>query len=612
MQHTVRYSVGSVRLPAAVLIAVCCTAAACAHAKTPVARIIPQSRTVQVSQSFTVTVLVESDSPPSNPDLAHVTDFHVSKLIGGGPVVDAKAGTYAYEYHFLPRRPGELVIGPVDLTVAGGKLTAPGVPLSVLLPEPSGDSRLVVKLSAERCFVGQPVRLSVTWQVAIPFGAIKAVDLTLPVMRDPRFGVMDRHVPPEVDRSRDIGLPVSDTRIISKAGTAELDGRKFSTLTFEKILIPGESGMLEIPAAAVLCAVLPGPVKSRGAWNRYVSYFDNEFFNKDIPGGHRRLFASSQPLRLRVDPLPAEGRPDNFSGLVGACSVSVGAAPTTVVAGAPITLTIRISGSKFPETVNLPPLSRQGALAMAFAIPGERSAAKIAPNAAVFTQTVRPLSSSVTKVPPIELAYFDPDARKYSVARSAPVKLTVKDAAIADTQNGGPALPGGGLRHNYYGPDVLVDRGGRLGGLGGIVLWAVLLALPPGLYVLLAVSTAMRRRRDADPASVLAKAAWRAFRKRIAEIRRAGGGNVPEQIDRAVCTYLAERLALNRGSVTYRDAARRLEEARVDADLLEELRVVFDTCQGYRFGGGGDVPGDSAAAVDAAEWVIERIEGALQ
>jgi hypothetical protein len=572
MPYRAKYFGVSVVAAAVVQLAFCCNLSAAE----PVLRVVPESLTIFVGQRFTVTVLVEAARQPAKVDLSSIADFHVSEVVGAGGTLDPKTGVWAYQYHLVSARAGDLTIGPVYVTLGGRKLIAPSVAITVLQPEKSPDSQIEVKLSALKCFVDQPLRLTVTWRLAIPFGAVKAVDLRLPVMRDPRFDVLDIHIPSKVDRSADIGMPVSDTRIIATAGAAEIDGRKFSTLTFEKIIIPRKSGLIEIPGASVLCAVLPTAGKSRGAWNRYVSYFDNEFFNKDIPGDQRRIFAMSEPIRLQAAPLPLPDRPD----IVGRCGVAVSASPTSVLAGAPITLTVRITGHEVPETINLPPLSGQNALAIAFAIPRQRSQGRIVDGAAVFTQTIRPLSSSVTEIPPIELSYFDPQAGKYATVRSAAIAISVSDAPVAAI-GGAPESFDGGLRHNYYGPQVLADQGG-LPTPGGELLSLGLLIGPPGLFVVLAVLIAIRRRKLADPASTRARAATGVLRKRLTEIRRGDPPDALEKIDRAMRAFF--------------------DHADVDGDIKSELARVLDDCRAQRFGHA------SHAACD----VIDRIEEALQ
>jgi len=563
---------------AAMFVVMACNIAPALAAK-PVLRAILQSDTVYVGQRFTVTVLVESEDAPGQPDLSQMGDFHASGLISG-PAVDPKTGARSYQYHLVAAQAGERTVCPIYVPIGGRRLTVPSVAVRVLSPEQSPDSQISVKLSASRCFVSQPVRLTVVWRLAIPFGAVKAVDLRLPVMRDPRFSVVDIHTPPDVDRSGDIGMPVSDTRIIARAGSEETDGRKFSTLTFEKIIIPQKSGLIEIAPSSVLCAVLPTEGKSRGAWNRYVSYFDNEFFNKDIPPGQRRIFAWSEPIALKVDPLPTTGRPDNYSAIVGRCGLSVSANPKSVVAGGPVTLTIRVSGLEFPETVKLPPLIGQKALAIAFAIPAERAAGRIVDRSAVFTQTVRPLRDSVSEIPSIELDYLDPETGKYASVRSEAIPISVSQAP-ATSPGGAPESFDTGLRHNYYGSELLIDQSSLPTPGGPLVSMAVLIC-PPGLFVVVTATLFLRRRRLAASVSIGARSAARTLRKQLAEIKRCDESDALEAMDIAVRTCL--------------------EHADIGLDVRSELESVVAACQAQRFG---------RAECDV-ENLIDRVEEALK
>ena len=55
-------------------------------------------------------------------------------------------------------------------------------------------------------------------------------------------------------------------------------------------------------------------------------------------------------------------------------------------------------------------------------------AVKTDSDAKTFTYTLRPRRAGIREVPPIEIAYFDPDTQRFQVVRSAPVPLRV-DAA---------------------------------------------------------------------------------------------------------------------------------------------------------------------------------------
>ncbi|MCP5112400.1 MAG: protein BatD, partial [bacterium] len=158
-----------------------------------------------------------------------------------------------------------------------------------------------------------------------------------------------------------------------------------------------------------------------------------------MPFGQRAVYESfvvpSNSLALTVAEVPAAGRPDNFSGLVGNYRMAVQATPTEVNVGDPITLTLRISGPEYLDAIELPPLTNQTALARDFKIPPERAAGVVKGSAKSFTQTIRAKHSDVIEIPPIELAYFDADSGSYKVARTAAVPLTVQGTRIVTARD---------------------------------------------------------------------------------------------------------------------------------------------------------------------------------
>ncbi len=95
--------------------------------------------------------------------------------------------------------------------------------------------------------------------------------------------------------------------------------------------------------------------------------------------------------------------------------------------GQAITLTLNIGGSPFLRLVEWPDLEANPELASNFSIPPERSAPIVENGVKVFTQTLRANDSDVTRIPPIELSYFDPGRGHYAVARTQPIALEVAE-----------------------------------------------------------------------------------------------------------------------------------------------------------------------------------------
>lgn len=123
-----------------------------------------------------------------------------------------------------------------------------------------------------------------------------------------------------------------------------------------------------------------------------------------------RIFTESEPLELEVKPLPAEGRPDLFNGMVGEYGIEVEAEPTDVRVGEPITLTIKVTATHFMENIFLQPLRYQPYLVNRFEIPTDRSLPQLIGKSKIYTQTIRPLSTSNT------------ESRRFNWPTSAPLR----------------------------------------------------------------------------------------------------------------------------------------------------------------------------------------------
>jgi len=561
-----------------------------------VAQTIVEKETVYLGETITVTVLVSGSDSARAPDLSSADDFRIRFVSGESMRTDAQR-SYAFQYLFVPKRVGNLTIPSLSLTVHDREVTTRPVTIAVLAPEKTDELRLVTALSKNTCFVGEPLTLTVTWYIALPGQVIKAVDLRLPILRDPRFRTLEPAAPIDGSSPNAVGVPVSDTRVIAERGRGSLDGEEFTTLTFRKTVVPQAAGRIEVPSGTVLCTSIPSSARNRRSWNQYPSYFDNDFFDGDVSGRYRRYFATSEPIVLDVAPLPPEGRPVFFTGLVlNSCSLSAAARPTTVSVGAPVTLTIRVTASDYLETIELPTLRAQADLTRDFDIPSERSAGSIEGNVKVFSQTLRPKSADVHTIPPVRLAYFDPDTETYEVTQSDPISVSVTDAHVVT----GADLAG-------------ADEHGAQNARGPYepVFWLCTVLI---LALVCAVVVLLRRREQTVIEVPHGREAYPEFERRLRHLRE----RLPEDdvaaytaIEKALRGYWADRLHLPPGALTYPDVAGSLKSRQPDDEIMAALERISKVCRAHRFGGGADVHTDPRADIELAARTIEKLEATL-
>jgi hypothetical protein len=204
---------------------------------------------------------------------------------------------------------------------------------------------------------------------------------------------------------------------------------------------------------------------------------------------------SSHPAALRVLPLPAQGRPRDFSGAVGDFEVSSDISPTRAGVGDPLTLRLHVSGAgnfdrvdsgmldhldhwkTYPAKSSFKPKDEVG-------YRGEK----------VFEQPLIAAQTGEQTIPALEFSYFNPTTRQYKRARTDPITVTI-GASLADSSLSAPAGSGllstataagqaavRGLRPDHPRPQSFTSE------LRPLYLQASFLALPATLALILAGS----------------------------------------------------------------------------------------------------------------------------
>ena len=116
------------------------------------------------------------------------------------------------------------------------------------------------------------------------------------------------------------------------------EGLQYRIIEIPYALTPLKDGKCRIdPARMNMTVNEPGRRSGRGL-------FDDPFFSGGLMSGNRPLSVSSNVLELLVEPLPLQGRPKGFSGLVGDFAISAGIDPPRLKAGESATLTVKVEG----------------------------------------------------------------------------------------------------------------------------------------------------------------------------------------------------------------------------------------------------------------------------
>ncbi len=573
---------------------------------------------VFLGQVFNLDVIVKAAEKPAAPDLGHLEDFNVTLLDAG----QATSSTHAwlYRYALRAKREGSLQVPSLRF----GNLYTKAVTIRAHTPEQTDRMKLDLQLSRPSVYLSEPVLLTATWDSTYPFGSIKAVDFHFPILNDNRFQTLELYEPDKESQAQITGLPVHGTRVLADRKSYQSEGVQHQSLTFSKLLIPKKSGTITFAPATLLCAAekekdMKNANNRRSAF-RYPSYFDNTFFDQNVTGGNwLRIYTESAALELEVKPLPFEGRPALFNGMVGNYSIHVEAEPLEVRVGEPVTLTITITAEDHMETIFFEPLRYQPLLVNRFEIPSDRSLPRREGKSKIYTQTIRPLSVSNNEVPPLQLAYFNPASNAYITAQSKSIPLKVSPAEEIGIFGGSAyqtrlRASDVGIRHNYENPDMLKSRRRPLFGWAHPFAVLVFFLLPPlavGGYSLVSL---FGEKRHHIHRTAKAARAYKVFRKNAAHIilSHSMKCEIYGDLDQVLRAYLGDRLHLKPGALSFRDAEGKLTEAGATAQTMEELNHLFALCEAYRFTSHYDEKGDAKMIVREASRIVQAVERTLK
>ncbi len=542
-----------------------------------------------------------------------------------GDVASESGGMVKHSFTFecLAHAVGEVPIAGITAKLGTESVNPEPVMIEVKAPEETDAMTLSVKLSAGECYEGEAIVLTFGWHSEVFLNGVRAVDVRMPVMSDPRFKVFEPLARVDPNDASAIGVPVESRRVIARLSEERKGETPVSDVRFELIVVPRTAGTIEVPGAVLLCSYVP-PKDQKFSGFRYPSYFNNDFFDESVKGDHERFLVRSKPIQIEVKPLPKAGKPEDFNGIVGKISLNAKAVPTVAAVSDPINLELTLSGHPFAQTIPVPSLEDQSALTYSYDFADEASELSVVDGDAIVRRTIRPLRANTTTIPVIRLSYFDPVSGVYGEAASEAIAVTISSAAKVDAFDAvfsdGSRLrneverSAAGISENFQG-DGLLRREMPVSWPGEAAwFWLLLLVGPPLLLALVGALSKGWRFAKRDPEAARALRAHAVFLKKVKELRREGDlgpEEIAEALVTAVNTYVADRFGLSRGAASDREMARLLARRRVEADLVRKLEVFWDHAAAMQYSKRGENGGRLIDAQREIPSTIARIEKAL-
>lgn len=607
------------------------------------ARIVPP--TVSVGQSARLEVSVGQSAqsngaamPPSVPDVDGLRIARVGQSTRMSIVNGVTSASTAYVYRVTPTRAGSFQIAgirqgnavadPVTLTVTNGppatagQSTAAPAPVAPAPAARSGGKLAFIRLSLpdKRLYAGQSVPVVVRGYFRGGTG------VTL-------------NGPPTIDTD---AFTISGLDANPSQTHTVINGQNYLAVTWRGLLTavkPGSHDLsVTLPATIQYQDAAPRPPMMNLRKQRqdlFDKLFQDDPFGDDpFAGGDpfadlrnqmmngslfddpdfeqafgrvvtRDMTLTTRDEQTRVVPLPAAGRPANFTGAVGNFDVKASLDRTDLTAGEPATLDVTVSGSGNFSQVTAPAIGDQAQWkAYAPKVTFDASDKAGFTGDKTFEQSVVAQRGGDLQFPPVSFSYFDPDAGRYVTKTTAAIPTQVAAAADTSGDNAGaildlhdtPATTAPRLRAEAGRLIPTLSDGGIPGWLRPTALGLVLLGLLTALLLRLQRSAAADQRRRLRSIRQTARDAER-------QMKHAAAHHDAETFfrcaRRAVQYELGAAWQVTPESITEAELVQRWPSA--PGDLREVFRLADQTEYFHR----------APANVDLAQWSA-RLDGQLR
>ncbi|WP_109735278.1 MULTISPECIES: BatD family protein [unclassified Fibrobacter] len=330
---------------------------------------------------------------------------------GGRSRGSYKARVYTFTLK-APKKTGRINSGTIFMNINGQKVNVTGeIPVS--LQRSYNDDALVVSLKPNKTTIyeGEQIYLSLNFHTYEHFaGNLQATD-----MSTGNDFIVHRNELSSIEWNAVEGSP-----------RERQASAKFAWLS------PTKSGNLQIPPFKFKYTKVGEPKiveekKQMGGMS---------FSSRTVKQEPVDTETASQPIKITVKPLPTEGKPADFSGMVGSYSFSANVDKSNLKVGEALTLTITMKGDGTPGTITDPKLPDFSDFR---AVPPENDInKKISGQKVITTKTTRiflyPKKKGEFTIPAISYSWFNPTKKKYETTTEGPWNIEVEkgEAPAAD------------------------------------------------------------------------------------------------------------------------------------------------------------------------------------
>jgi hypothetical protein len=487
-----------------------------------------------------------------------------------------------YNYMIQPKEEGAYEIGPARLDIDGKTITSNTEKITVTKPKASsgidrGEIFLNASLSSEKVYIEEQAvyTLKLYYQVGV--------------------------------RDISLSLPEAEHLTIKQIGKASeyqsvYNGKPYQVVEVRYILIPSREGTYAIKPARISLTVMQS---RRGSG---FGIFDDPFFSVQT-GAPKNVI--SEPLELKVLPLPKQGRPSGFTGMIGTFDMKTRLEPVKIKNGDSATLTVIIEGHgnikmipdlKGPVQQNIKTYADQPVLEESVDSSGMHGSKTM-------KWALVPEKEGQYEISPLTVSFFDTQKQQYRTIETRPLQLSVlpgeKEQLVSSVMPSNAEQNKNVVKKEVkeIGQDILPVHDSIAVLAKGLpmrnkaLLIPVILFTPFLIYILTFIFIKFNRKSKESMTAARIKKAARIFIRQCRKGKASSNDMISE-----LRNYLNNRFGLELGLLTANEAQEILKSKGASSETVDRFRDIILELESAVYTGKGN------EVCNLAEKIIEIIK----
>ena len=504
--------------------------------------------------------------PPEIPLENNISFTYVNLLEDKVTISGKMVDSTTHIYKVIPAKVGTFQIGPISVKYKNNTYTSNAIAIEVST-ETEKQEKESPSVAREKADFSK--RIFAVLSVPKPEIFVNEIS-TINVRLYSDWMYVEVNTPEQVKA----GFALTGEFKLEEALTEKKDGTEYAVIEWREWFCVPNPGEYALEPVKVSASIMPKK-KAENAAAPSLSNNNDAFYNNFLGSSESRSIAViTEPVNIKVIPLPAKGKPKDFKGAVGSFILDAKIDRASIKVGDTVTFTVDITGKGNYYTLNMPELEKVEGI-KAYEPQTQKDA-----NSARLKQILKIQSATVKEIPKIVFSFFDPNTREYISLVKGPIPIEVEETAKKEAGKKAKEAAAASIIYIKESPGSISAKADPYFYKSNIfILLQVLPLIAFGALV------AIRKRMDLAM-SDLPYARWlRAARKAAIGIAHAealiANNNVKDfykVIFKTMQDYFGERLAVSSGGITEKTFEDFINDKMVLKDSADSIIGIFSEC----------------------------------